>query len=493
MKKSFIFFVVFVFATCLLVFLGCDSQNSNPRTKAGQDLTNVYINANLIEESHTVEVEQTTSFINSSDNTINEIVFFAYANAYKEGAMPVSKSVENEAYPNGKNYGGVDIESITVGAKTVTANFSSDKLYFSIKLEVPLYPQDRVEVKKVFMVKLANIKHRLGYSEDVFSLAHFYMVPAMLNSDGTFVENAYSYIGDPYAFVSANYFVDFENGSDMQIASSGQVVSQTDLPNGRRKSIIKAIAARDFAIIASSKFQVIKSGKFSYFHLGIDNPQEILDIGIEAYNFFEDRLGKTYLPSLSIVEIPFVYGGMEYSGVATVTLDARKERTKYKEIVVHEIAHQWFFELVGNNQFAEGWVDESLTEFMTMVFMVRGNITQLRVQVAKRLEFIKTFLDAYFFGQQKINMKINRALDTFDNSNEYSHVVYSQGAIMYFCYMEVVGENKFFNALKFYVSEHRFGIATGDDLIHAFWRKASKDAKSFFDTWLDGNINLSSI
>ena len=40
----------------------------------------------------------------------------------------------------------------------------------------------------------------------------------------------------------------------------------------------------------------------------------------------------------------------------------------YKQVIVHEIAHQWWYNLVGSNAFKNGWLDEGLTEYSTALF-----------------------------------------------------------------------------------------------------------------------------
>jgi len=487
MRKGFIFFTIFILAISAFVFIGC-GNSTNARSRAARNLSNITIDAELIDQQ--VKVSQTTNFINSSENTINELLFKIYANAYKEGVSVVPQVYEQSAFPNGKSYGHAEFHSVTVGGQK--ADFKIDTIFLTVPLASSLYPRERINVEKGFVVHLANIRHRLGYADGVYNLAHFYAVPAALRRDGSFIKNEYHQFGDPFSFESANFEVTFIASQNFVFANSGKITRTERRDNGRVASFITAQAARDFAIIGSSEFQVLRQGKFSFFYLKHQNPQEILNLTIEAYEFFEKKFGKSYLDALSVVEAPLVFGGMEYSGIALVSLDALTRPEKYKEIVVHEIAHQWWFGLVGNCQFSESWLDEALTEFSTMLFFARGDAQKLRVSVALKLDNLRAFVDAIRVGGE-VNLRIDRALNEFSTANEYAHIVYYQGAIMFYCIMEIVGEKAFFAALRRYVRENKFQIATRADLIGAFQRETFKGIDGVFEQWLSGNINLGEI
>ena len=58
---------------------------------------------------------------------------------------------------------------------------------------------------------------------------------------------------------------------------------------------------------------------------------------------------------------------MEYPNIVLISDDIADYDT-YKQVIVHEIAHQWWYGVVGNNQYYYGWLDDGLTEYSTALF-----------------------------------------------------------------------------------------------------------------------------
>ena len=68
-----------------------------------------------------------------------------------------------------------------------------------------------------------------------------------------------------------------------------------------------------------------------------------------------------------MVQTDFSEGGMEYGALVYISLDVT-DQLQYQGVIVHEIAHQWWYGLVGNNQILTAWIDEGLAEYCTAVF-----------------------------------------------------------------------------------------------------------------------------
>jgi aminopeptidase N len=58
---------------------------------------------------------------------------------------------------------------------------------------------------------------------------------------------------------------------------------------------------------------------------------------------------------------------MEYPALVMIS-DNIGEHISYEEVIVHEVAHQWWYSLVGNDQINYGFLDEGLTEYSTILF-----------------------------------------------------------------------------------------------------------------------------
>src|SRR3972149_5919831 len=87
-----------------------------------------------------------------------------------------------------------------------------------------------------------------------------------------------------------------------------------------------------------------------------------------ALQYFNDWLGKYPYPNLTVVDPPikaFGAGGMEYPTLITGgSVYGLPEGLRFIELVtIHEFGHQYWYGLVGNNEFEEAWLDEGLNQY----------------------------------------------------------------------------------------------------------------------------------
>jgi aminopeptidase N len=72
---------------------------------------------------------------------------------------------------------------------------------------------------------------------------------------------------------------------------------------------------------------------------------------------------------LDFVSTPTLALGIEYPGMIAITDWILQPDQDYLEgVVAHEVGHQWFYNLVGNDQLDDPWLDESLTQFATLQY-----------------------------------------------------------------------------------------------------------------------------
>jgi aminopeptidase N len=118
----------------------------------------------------------------------------------------------------------------------------------------------------------------------------------------------------------------------------------------------------------------------------------------------------------------------------------------------HEVAHQWFYNLVGNDQLDEPWLDEAVTSYSTYRYYVD--------QHGQRLA------DAYFSNFIDRWNRVERAeipvgLPVADyNETEYSAIVYGRGPVFLRELEETMGRETFDAFLRDYVAQYRWDIAT---------------------------------
>jgi aminopeptidase N len=149
--------------------------------------------------------------------------------------------------------------------------------------------------------------------------------------------------------------------------------------------------------------------------------------------------------------------------------------------VAHEVAHQWWYSLVGNDQVNHPWLDESLVGYSTILYYEDTFGKGVADQVLKQV-----FEDAYEkLQQEKRDQKVDQPVAAF-TQGDYSTVVYRKGPLFFKTLREAIGDTKFDAFLKTYFRQNRYGIATSERLVEAAESVADRAiVRSLFDKWIE--------
>ena len=225
-----------------------------------------------------------------------------------------------------------------------------------------------------------------------------------------------------------------------------------------------------------------------------ENISACLEVAKDSLSYFNSAFGKYPYSTLTVVKTPFLFGGMEYPGIVFIA-DSIKDETEFKKVIVHEIAHQWWYSVVGNNETKEAWLDESLAEYSTALFF--GDNEKYGVSYD---EMVQSALDSYLLYvdvistiRGDVNTKMNLAVFEYKNDYEYSYMVYVKGVIMFDSLKDAVGKQKILAGLKKYYKDNKFKIATKSDFYKAFESACHKDLENFFEGYLNGTAIISKI
>ncbi len=487
MKRFFICFL-FIFCVC---FSGCQSDFE----KVSKKLNTYDINITFNDESKILHATQVVNYTNKTDVVIDILPFHLYPNAFRQGAKnkPVSLAAESRAYPNGIDYGYIDVTKLIVCDKEMPVKIGGvDENILQVDVG-NLYPDDNIKIEMEYDVKLANCKHRLGYGDNTYNFGNFYPI-ACVYDNGEFMQKPYSYNGDPFYSEVANYNVTIKTKNDFVLASSGEQKSLSKTDNFTTYNIT-ANVVRDFAFVLSKNFQVasqmVNDTIVNYYYFEDENYQKSLDTSVKSLAAFEDMFGDYPYSSLSICESDFLHGGMEYPTLVYISNDVT-DYSEYTNVIVHEIAHQWWYGIVGNNEFDEPWLDEALAEMSCLMFYDKNPEYNISTDGKKSLLVTNyaMFLDVFRAVYGDVNESMTRALDEYISETEYTYITYVKGNIMLADLQDFVGKKRFEKALKKYYSANKFKIAKADNLISSFISVCGKDAGNFIKSYLDGSAKI---
>lgn len=476
----------------IMVLSGCTTE----LTRAAKGLNVYTIDAVYDEMGHTVKATQTVEYVNRSKVPLEEIKFHLYPNAFRKGAAikPISDGSIDKAYPNGESWGDIMINSVKLGDKAAEHLVGGeDRNILTVVLPVALYPNAKYTITMDYTVRLANVEHRLGYTDKAVNLGNWYPI-ACVYENGGFVTDPYYANGDPFYSEAANYYISLTLDSDFIVAATGRNI-MTAL-NGKTKTLkFEALAVRDFAFALSKDFKTINrtdgTVTVMYYYYDDPTPDASADIAMEAVDVFGEMIGKYPYPVLSVAQVPFIYGGMEYPGLVFIS-DSLQDAEQYRETIVHEVAHQWWYVAVGNNQVAHPWLDEGLTEYTTTLFYER--MPKYGVEKADRiiltLQAYHIFVDMFERVRGELDTSMTRASNEYLTEYEYVYMTYVKGELMFDNIRSLIGNDKFFSALKIYYKDNKFGVATPAHLFAAFEKATNTDMEPVFNAWLNGAVIL---
>lgn len=483
MKKFLFIFILIAFIPLFFVCCGEEERIS------AYSLDIVYNN-----KTRSMNVFQQVEYVNNSDNSFKELYFHLYPNAFREDAnkKPVSLANYSLAYPNGASYGGIEISKVCVEGQEVEFKIEGDdKNILALPLNKELFPNESVFLQMEYTVTLPNVNHRFGYGENTINIANFYPIACVYEDGVGFHKELYTSNGDPFYSDISNYNVTIEYDNNLKLASSGNVIDLTE-NEGQKFAKIEGRKIRDFAIVLSDKFnkisQEVDGITLNYYFYNDETAEDTLEMSAKALSFYDDKFGSYPYSQLSVVQNNFVYGGMEYPNLVMIS-DTLSTKTAYY-VIAHEIAHQWWYGVVGNDEYNEAWVDEALTEYSTVLFFENHGEYELEYDtlVTNANSTFNFYYDIYESVCNEVDTSMARALNEFETEPEYVHSVYTQGVIMYDSLRELIGENKFYKCCQSYYKKMAYKNASGAELIAIFSNASMRNLESFFNSFLNGEV-----
>lgn len=444
------------------------------------------ITAEYFPEERKLSARMSFTYYNDTENALDALKFELYPNAYREGAKyrPISSLYETSAYYKGKSYGEIEIASVEGGASYEVTG--EDENILSVALSAPVYPEERVQLHMSFTTTLAEVNHRLGVGEHAVNLANFYPVLCAYGENG-FLEYVYSSNGDPFVTDCADYDVTLTVPQSYTVVYGGEGKKVTE--NEKNTYHVMSENARDCAFVLGENFNVATGAagniQIEYYYLGDQVPEAGLRAATESIAFYGRTFGKYAYSSYALVQTDLCAGGMEYPALSMIACDLREEEVP--RVVAHETAHQWWYAMVGSNQFEHAWQDEGLADYSAALFLEAYPSYGYRRDdlVAQAESSYRAFFSVWSQLHGEGDTTMNRPLSAFSGEYEYGNIAYHKGVILFDRLRACVGDRKFYGGLKEYSEKYRFREAEPQDLIACF-HKMGADVEGFFDSFLNG-------
>ncbi|RNJ75456.1 MAG: M1 family peptidase [Nitrosopumilus sp. D6] len=217
-----------------------------------------------------------------------------------------------------------------------------------------------------------------------------------------------------------------------------------------------------------------------------------LNLAKKLLKSYEDYFGIRYpLPKLDLIAVPdFAAGAMENWGAITfretiLLYDPKTSSTRTKqfiaEVISHEIAHQWFGNLVTMKWWNDLWLNESFATFMATKF-----VDKFYPEWDMWNQFIEDAMNtAMSLDSLKTTHPIDVRVDSPSQIREiFDAISYDKGGCVLRMLEKYVGEPDFRHGLKKYLSDFKYANAEGTDLWDAIGKASGMPVSNMVNTWL---------
>jgi len=423
---------------------------------------------------------QRVHFVNTSPDSLKDIVFRLYAN---------SRAI----------YGGGKLlpTQVEVESTLIQPAYDLDRTVMRLALPRPLLPGTAVDLTINFAAQIPRDfggADKPGYgifnfTDGVLALGDWYPVLAVYKPrQGWDAEQIYPE-GDAVFSPTAFYSVSLRAPESWTIAATGLEVGQAKHADGTITRRYVTGPVRDFFIALSRDFKVasaqVENTKVNSYFLSADEQggRKVLEIATGALQAYNQRFGTYPFTELDVVDTPLDRAaGVEWPGLVLIGKDlyGNPDSRILALATSHEVAHQWWYAVVGNDQLDEPWLDEALATFSSGLW----------AEFAQGSHAYQDYVDAWqrTYDQTVLHGKddiVGEPVAHFSGDGErYSIIVYQKGALFYANLRREIGDEAFFKGLQRYYLDHKYGVATSEDIVKAFESVTNKDVRGIYQQWV---------
>ncbi|MCM1148662.1 MAG: M1 family metallopeptidase [Butyricicoccus sp.] len=446
MKKITIFVPV-----VLVIFLLLGGCAEKP---VSLDLTAEYvINAALEPEEKRLTYTQEVTVTNCSDESVDELYFHLYGNYY---------ATKDER---------ISVLSVTDGdGGKLSYKLSDGDQLCRVKLGRPLTAGGEAILCFSCDVTIPVLTHMYGVGRDgEIQMPFFYPQLAVCDENGWDKDPLNGVVDGRYAEM-ADYTLVIAAPEEYELAANGAEISRVT-ENGLTTYTFEAERRRDLIFIAWNNYERMERtigntrilGCFSSERTTQEDMEKVMDAAVFALEFFNETYVEYPYETLVMTTTAWATKSMpismEYSGFVTLA------RGCEEYAVFHELAHQWFYFLIGNDENAEPWLDESFADYSAMLCAEHFGLDMSNV------------LEVYsMMSDDSSGFSLDSAYDEPDYASALD-LFYARGMFFLRELETAIGQESFLELLSGYCNKYLFHNVTTEDFFSYLREQSAVDVE----------------
>lgn len=434
--------------------------------------THYALDITLVDPYEVIEGQETITYYNNEDGQLNEIYLRMFPN-------------------NGGDL--MQVSSLKVAGVETAFAVEFNNTAVRVDLSTALQPGESVDLELTYSVQVpTDFGGNYGlfsYMEGILALDQIYLIIPIYDDEGWNVEIPPTN-GDMIYADAAFFTATITAPSDLVIASSGVTVDEKEDGDTTIHTIV-AGPERDFYMAASTEFEVstqmVGETLVSSYYLP-EYPgggDFVLRTAVEAVQTFNKYFGTYPYTELDLVGTPMQAGGMEYSGIVALGLQYYDPQAKFSGMsafnllefgTAHEVAHEWFFNLVMSDQIDEPWIDEGMAQYLTALYFEDNDGPTAAYN----------YRSSWNYRWERVEYQaipIGLPVREYDTDG-YGAIIYGRAPLFIHDLREKMGDEVFFGFLKTLFMENKWDVLTTEEFRTAAEQACDCDLQWEFNNWV---------
>lgn|GEM_PF-493482 len=386
-------------------------------------------------------------------------------------------------------FGRLQVGTARVGTAPADVGYVAGNTAVAIPLAQALAPGARQTVELDFRLSLQG----LGPAADTWYFKSFYpLLPVQEGDDWRLDITAFP---DQVFAESSFYAVDFQAPPGLTLASSGTETGTAPAGDGLLHHIL-AGPVREFAATAGARYtqqtRTLGDIQVRATSLLTDTTQAGEDLGyaVKALDVYSRLFGPYPFNELDMVLTPGGGGGIEFPGYVMISHLTPNVHVR-EHVVSHEVAHQWWYSLVGDDIFRESWLDESFADYSTYLYLQQtaGQAVANDVFQQQTAGQWPGYGGNVATADPHAGKRVGSAIWEFEDFAEYDGIIYGKGPVFLDRLRGLLGEDRFLRLLQQHFTANKYGITSGRGFLAEAAAVAGPDApavRDLYRAWVDG-------
>lgn len=375
----------------------------------------------------------------------------------------------------------------TVNGQRATITYELDGYLARINYAEPIAVGDEIELTLDFLTTTPIDAGATGYgafNDDGTSVSMASAYPLVAEfRDGDWLREIPDGKGDLVNAPVATYDVEVTLPTTHRLVATGTTINYRRSANEHTYQIVSGLQ-RDFMLVATTLSQhtdVVAGTRINIYYPPNQqaSAQKAMRYASQSLTVYNQQFGQYPYNELDFVAVDArSFYGVEYPGLILLQNRIFANQPLLERIIAHEVAHQWFYNVVGNDVQQHAWVDESLATYAQVIYQefVHG-------PMAKQNELAE--LQAQYDELIKRNRDgpIDRPMTEF-TLYTFNAIAYAKGALYLDALRTTAGDKAFFAALRQYVTTYAYQVVDGTALRDMVQQQCTCDVQPIYQRWV---------